>query len=95
MLNASYQVALMFTHFSLQSGNNTDAVYVYDGTNQTGKELGVFYGGQLPPRNGIYSSSNSLLVIFRSDKNGSFDGFQASYSAVKCSGKSLLIVSIT
>ncbi|PFX33163.1 Neuropilin-2 [Stylophora pistillata] len=86
MLNASYQVALMFTHFSLQSENNTDAVYVYDGTNQTGKELGVFYGGQLPPRNGIYSSSNSLLVIFRSDKNGSFYGFQASYNAVKCSG---------
>ncbi|XP_066019015.1 uncharacterized protein [Pocillopora verrucosa] len=86
MVKASFQVALIFTRFSLQSENNTDAVYVHDGNDQTGNVLGVFYGGQLPPRNGIYSSSNSLLVIFRSDKNGSFYGFQASYSAVKCSG---------
>ena len=94
-MKASFQVALMFTRFSLQSENNTDAVYVYDGNDQTGKVLGVFYGSRPPPRNGIYSSSNSLLVIFRSDKNGSFYGFQASYSAVKCSGKSLLTDSIT
>ena len=94
-MKASFQVALIFTRFSLQSENNTDAVYVYDGNDQTGKVLGVFYGGQPPPRNGIYSTSNSLLVIFRSDKNGSFYGFQASYNAVKCFGKSLLIDSIT
>ena len=94
-MKASFQVALMFTRFSLQSENNTDAVYVYDVNNQTREVLGVFYGGQPPPRNGIYSSSNSLLVIFRSDKDGSFPGFQASYSAVKCSGKRLLIDSIT
>ena len=95
MVKASFQVALIFTRFSLQSENNTDAVYVYDGNDQTGNVLGVFYGGQPPPRNGIYSSSNSLLVIFRSDRNGSFYGFQASYNAVKCFGKSLLIDSIT
>ena len=95
VVKASFQVALMFTRFSLQSENNTDAVYVYDVNNQTREVLGVFYGGQPPPRNGIYSSSNSLLVIFRSDKDGSFSGFQASYSAVKCSGKRLLIDSIT
>ena len=92
-MKASFQVALMITSFSLQSENNTDAVYVYD--DQTGVVLGVFYGGQPPPRNGIYSSSNSLFVIFKSDKNVSFYGFQASYRAVKCSGKSLLIDSIT
>ena len=77
----------MFTSFSLQAKSNTDAVYVYDGNEDTGVALGLFHGGHPPPKEGIYSSSNSLLVIFKSDKNSSYSGFQAFYHAVNCSGK--------
>lgn len=76
----------MFTSFNLQAENNTDAVYVYDGDSEAREVLGVFYGGNLPPK-GIYSSSNNLLVVFKSDKNGSYTGFQAVYHAINCSGK--------
>ena len=77
----------MFTSFSLQAENNTDVVYVYDGENATGEVLGMFYGGHPPPKDGIYSSSNHMFVIFKSDRNGSYAGFQASYHALNCSRK--------
>ena len=75
---------LLFTSFTLQAENNTDAVYVYDGGSETGELLGVFYGSD---PSSIYSSSNSLLVIFKSDNNSSYVGFQAVYHAINCSGK--------
>ena len=77
---------LLFTSFNLQAENNTDAVYVYDGDSETGKVLGVFYGSK-PHSKGIYSSSNSLLVIFKSDNNSSYTGFKAVYHAINCTGK--------
>ena len=83
----SQQVYVMFTSFSLQAENNTDVVYVYDGENATGEVLGVFYGGHPPPKDGIYSSSNHMFVLFKSDRNGSYAGFQASYHALNCSCK--------
>ena len=61
---------------------NTDGLYVFDGKNTTGKVLGVFYGDQPPPGEGIYSSSNHMFVIFISDNNGSYTGFNASYNAI-------------
>ena len=82
------QIHLTFTHFSLQSENNTDSLHVYDGENATGEVLGVFYGCHPPPKEGIYSSSNHLLVIFKSDKDISQAGFSASYVAVNCSSDS-------
>ena len=60
---------------------------MYDGENATGEELGVFYGGHPPPKYGINSSSNHMLVIFKSDKSVSDTGFTASYTAVNYSGK--------
>ena len=80
-------IHLIFTNFSLQSENNTDGLYVYDGQNTTGEVLGVFYGGHPPPKEGICSSSNHMLVIFKSGKNGSYGGFSASYSESDCVGK--------
>ena len=72
----------MFTNFSLQNENNTDELYVYDRENATGEVFGVFYGGHPPPKEGIYSSSNHMFVIFKSDETGSYTGFNASYYAV-------------
>ena len=77
---------LLFTSFTLQAENNTDAVYVYDGDSETGEVLREFYGSE-PHSKEIYSSSNSLLVIFKSDNNSSYTGFQAVYHAINCSGK--------
>ena len=83
----SEHVFLLFTSFNLQAQNNTDAVYVYDGENTTAEVLGAFYGSNPPHKDGIYSSSNQMLVVFKTDKNGSFRGFQASYHALGCSGR--------
>jgi len=84
-VNPLQHIHLTFTNFSLQSENNTDGLYVYDGENATGEVLGVFYGGHPPPKKGIYSSSNQMFVIFKSDNSGSYTGFSASYSAVNFS----------
>ena len=86
-VSTAKQVHLTFTEFSLQNENNTDAIYVYDGENSTGEVLGVFYGSQAPPREGIFSSSNHMFVIFKSNKNGSYNGFSASYCETRCPGK--------
>ena len=59
----------MFSSFSVEDKNNTDAVFVYDGGNTSAKMLGVYYGGHLPPKEGLFSSSNQMLVIFISDSN--------------------------
>ena len=85
-VNLAQQILLTFTHFSLQTEKNTDGLYVYDGQNTTGEVLGVFYGGHPPPKEGIYSSSNHMFVIFKSDNNSSYTGFSASYNSVYCSG---------
>lgn len=79
----------MFTAFSLQSENNTDALYVFDAQNDTGELLEVFYGEHPPPLNGINSSSNHMFVIFKSDETDSsyHTGFNATYIAVHKSGK--------
>ncbi|KAJ7370800.1 hypothetical protein OS493_029790 [Desmophyllum pertusum] len=88
-VNTTQQIHLMFTNFSLQNENNTDVLYVYDGDNATGEVLGVFYGGHPPPKEGIYSLSKHMFVIFKSDKTGSYTGFDASYYGVNISGPSV------
>ena len=86
-VSPSQQIHLTFTYFSLQSENNTDGLYVYDGENATGEVLGVFYGGQPPPKEGIFASSNHMFIIFKSDNNVSYNGFSALYCQGKCPGK--------
>lgn len=87
MVNTTQQIHLVFSSFSLQNENNTDALYVYDGENSTAVVLGAFYGDHRPPQEGMYSSSNRMFVIFKSDETDSYKGFSASYYAVNKSGK--------
>lgn len=63
----------------MQNDRLTDELRVYDGGNKTGEVLGVFYGGHPPPKEGIFSSSSQMFLIFKSDKNDSYTGFSASY----------------
>jgi len=77
---------LTFQYFSKQNENGFDELQVYDGENTTGVMLDVFSGSRPPPKDGIFSSSNSIFVMFKSDKNGSYTGFKASYYGF--SGKS-------
>ena len=79
MVRPKEQIHLTFTNFSLQSDNNTDGLFVYDGENASGEVLGVFYGNHPPPEEGIYSSSNHMFVVFKSDRSGSYSGFKATY----------------
>jgi len=83
------QIYLIFSRFSLQNENNTDAIYVYDGENATGEAWEVFYGGHPPPKEGICISSNRIFVAFKSDQAGSYHGFSASYYGVNNSGRCL------
>ena len=86
------QIHLMFTNFSFQSQEHTDALYVYDGKDSTRRVLGVFYGGNPPPKEGIFSFSNDMFVIFKSDKTYSYTGFSALYCEGRCSGKRSLTI---
>ncbi|KAL9950252.1 hypothetical protein ACROYT_G042727 [Oculina patagonica] len=81
-VNTAQQIHLVFSSFRLQNEKDTDAVYVYDGENATGEVLGMFYGGHPPPKEGICFSSNRIFVIFKSDNEGSYHGFRASYYGV-------------
>ena len=91
-VSPAQQIHLTFTDFSLQNENNTDALYVYDGESSTGEVLGVFSGGHRPPIEGIYSSSNNMFLIFKSDMNISFTGFRALYNATNCLSYSCITV---
>lgn len=80
-VDSGLQIHLTFTNFNLESVNNTDAIYVYDGVNEAGTVLGVFDGNRPPPEEGINSSANSIFVIFKSNQSA-FTGFNASYDTI-------------
>ena len=83
IVNTTQHIHLVFNSFSLQNESLTDELRVYDGEDETGEVLGVFYGGHPPPKEGIYSSSRRMFLIFKSDRNDSYTGFSASYFAGK------------
>ena len=87
IVNTTQQIHLVFKSFSLQIEKFTDELRVYDGVDETGEVLGVFYGGHSPPKEGIYSSSIRMFLIFKSDKTVSSAGFSASYFVGNKTGK--------
>uniref|UniRef100_A0A8C9YV95 CUB domain containing protein 2 n=1 Tax=Sander lucioperca TaxID=283035 RepID=A0A8C9YV95_SANLU len=72
-------VTLVFLDFQLENneGCNFDFVALFDGPTVTHRHLGKYCGADKPPN--IVTTSNHLLVIFKSDFNIGGRGFKAYY----------------
>ncbi len=81
---ACENIQLDFTSFEVQDHPNCiyDMMSIYDGENQSASRIGNFCGNASP---GLISSSHSsgcLFVIFRSDEQDTFPGWEAAVSCV-------------
>lgn len=76
--NASV-VTLVFLDFQLENneGCHFDFVALFDGPTVTHRHLGNYCGAGKPPR--VVTTSNNLLVAFKSDFNIGGRGFKAYY----------------
>lgn len=83
-------VTLVFLDFQLENneGCNFDYVALFDGPTVRHPHLGNYCGNKRPPN--TVSTSNQLLIVFKSDFNIGGRGFKAHYY----SGKSSLILQI-
>ena len=72
-------VTFVFLDFQLENneGCNFDFVALFDGPTVTHRLLGKFCGADKPPN--IVTTSNQLLVVFKSDFNIGGRGFKAYY----------------
>lgn len=72
-------VSLVFIDFQLENneGCNFDFVALFDGPTVTHRHLGNYCGADRPPN--IVTTSNQLLVVFKSDFNIGGRGFKAHY----------------
>ncbi|XP_059056661.1 tolloid-like protein 1 [Achroia grisella] len=76
-------VKLTFLTFELEPESNCgyDYVQIFGGLDGSGGDYGAFCGTKLPTE--IISTTEALLVRFRTDDSIVFKGFSASYQAVK------------
>ncbi|XP_026321881.1 tolloid-like protein 1 [Hyposmocoma kahamanoa] len=76
-------VRLTFLTFELEPETKCDYdfVQVFGGLERSGGDYGKFCGTKMPPE--IVSTSEALIVRFRTDDSIVFKGFSASYQAVK------------
>ncbi|XP_024128923.1 CUB domain-containing protein 2 isoform X1 [Oryzias melastigma] len=81
--NASV-VTFVFLDFQLENneGCNFDFVSLFDGSTLSHQHLGKFCGGEKPPN--VITTSNQLLVVFKSDFNIGGRGFKAYYYSGEC-----------
>ncbi|KAM3850464.1 CUB domain-containing protein 2-like [Diretmus argenteus] len=77
-------VSLVFLDFQLENneGCNFDFVALFDGATVTHRHLGNYCGGDKPPN--TVTTSNQLLVVFKSDFNIGGRGFKAYYYSGEC-----------
>lgn len=77
-------VSLVFLDFQLENneGCNFDFVALFDGPTVTHRHLGKYCGADKPPK--TVTSSNQLLVVFKSDFNIAGRGFKAYYYSGEC-----------
>lgn len=76
-------VTLVFLDFQLENneGCNFDFVAMFDGPTVTHRHLGKYCGADKPPY--TVTTSNQLLVVFKSDFNIGGRGFKAYYYSGK------------
>ncbi|KAG9343291.1 hypothetical protein JZ751_014272 [Albula glossodonta] len=77
-------VSLVFLDFQLENneGCNFDFVALFDGPTVTHRHMGNYCGSKIPPK--TVTTSNQLLVVFRSDFNIGGRGFKAYYYSGEC-----------
>ncbi|XP_062284242.1 CUB domain-containing protein 2 [Scomber scombrus] len=77
-------VTLVFLDFQLENneGCNFDFVAMFDGPTVTHRHLGKYCGADTPPN--TVTTSNQLLVVFKSDFNIGGRGFKAYYYSGEC-----------
>ncbi|CAN9502742.1 unnamed protein product [Ophioblennius macclurei] len=77
-------VTLVFLDFQLENneGCNFDYVALFDGPTVTHRHLGKYCGTDKPPS--AVTTSNQLLVVFKSDFNIGGRGFKAYYYSGEC-----------
>uniref|UniRef100_A0AAX7UC68 CUB and Sushi multiple domains 3a n=1 Tax=Astatotilapia calliptera TaxID=8154 RepID=A0AAX7UC68_ASTCA len=76
-VNPDYVLSLAFISFNIEP--NYDFLYIYDGPDSNSPLIGSFQDSKLPER--IESSSNTMLLAFRSDGSVSYTGFHLEYKA--------------
>lgn len=76
-----YVIRLKFLSFELQDSQSCEDEYVavYDGTSSSSNILGRYCGNSFPLL--LESSSNSLLIVFKSDNERSLSGFKMSFTS--------------
>ncbi|XP_050461753.1 cubilin-like [Cataglyphis hispanica] len=80
------RIRASWLRFDLEQSSNCqfDFVEIYDGPNKFSQLLGRYCGSDIPPA--IKSSSNNLVVIFKSDWSYQLEGFTLSYETL-CGGE--------
>ena len=81
--SAEYRFVITFSHFSLESHSSCshDSLKIYDGETTSSTMLGNSYGycgTSMPPS--FTSTSNEMLLTFKTDGSGVSTGFKISYS---------------
>ncbi|KAI5608891.1 CUB domain-containing protein 2, partial [Silurus asotus] len=77
-------VTLVFLDFQLENndGCNFDYIALFDGPTLQHRHIGNYCGNKRPPN--IISTSNQLLIVFKSDFNIGGRGFKAHYYSGEC-----------
>ena len=68
-------------HFNLVSYFSWDSLTVYDGGSTSSNLIGKFCGNSLPPGQ-ILSSSYEILLHFKTNYGGTYDGFHIEYNTI-------------
>ncbi|MBK8805372.1 MAG: M4 family metallopeptidase [Bacteroidales bacterium] len=79
-------ITLVFSEFSTEEDN--DVILIFEGTDTTAKQLGVFSGNEIPSP--ITSSTGKMLLWFVTDESVRGEGWKATYTAYNQKNEQIL-----